>query len=82
MAIEIIEEFFRGDVRIIGDESHSKTEERFIAFGRTSNDRPIFIGFTYRQAEVGFLIRPITARFMHRKEVEQYEKAFTEIEDR
>ena len=45
-----------------------------IAVGRTSTGRPLFVAFTMRMKNRRRLIRPVTARYMHAKEIEAYEK--------
>jgi uncharacterized protein len=50
------------------------TEDRFIAVGRTAGGRPLFVAFTIRVKGGRPLIRPISARYMHKKEIEAYEK--------
>lgn len=50
------------------------TEERFNAIGRNAEDRYLFIVFTLRTKHEDTLIRPISARYMHRKEVDHYEQ--------
>ncbi len=79
--IEDIERAFSHPIHVLEDPTHSDFEDRFIAIGRTFDGRRIFVGFTFRRGEIGFLIRPIT-RFMHKREVEKYEKAIAQIEDR
>lgn len=59
---------------VIDDISHSHTEKRFIAVGQTDEERYIFIGFTLREKGDEIVIRPITARYMHQREVERYEQ--------
>jgi uncharacterized DUF497 family protein len=49
-------------------------EERFIAIGRNIVGRAIFVAFTLRKKGKDTFIRPISARYMHRKEIEAYEK--------
>jgi uncharacterized protein len=49
-------------------------ERRFRAIGRTTEGRSIFVVFTWRHRRKERLIRPISARYMHRKEVEAHEK--------
>lgn len=56
------------------DLAHSGDEARFRAVGRTSADRVAFVAFTYRTVEGRTLVRPISARYMHRKEIERYER--------
>jgi len=55
--------------------THSTSGTRFLGIGQTAEGRHIFIAFTVRKREGANYIRPISARYMHRKEVEQYEKA-------
>lgn len=49
-------------------------EARFNAIGRNQKGRFIFIVFTIRDGEDIQLMRPISARYMHRKEIENYER--------
>jgi uncharacterized DUF497 family protein len=56
------------------DFAHSQTERRYIAVGRTSKGRPVYIAFTFRQKAGKRLIRPLHARYMHKKEIRGYEK--------
>jgi uncharacterized DUF497 family protein len=44
------------------------------AVGQTENDRRVFLVFTLRRKGDEQLIRPISARYMHKKEIESYEK--------
>ena len=69
-----IEELFRLPVMILPDAAHSKEEERRKAIGRTREGRFVFLIFTIRERDGGKYIRPISARFMHRREIEHYEK--------
>ena len=56
--------------RVAPDPKHSGTEQRFIAIGRTSEGRPVFIAYCWR----GPNLRPISARYMHEREVARYEQ--------
>lgn len=49
-------------------------EERFNAIGRNALGRYLFIAFTFRMKDDGTLIRPISARYMHQKEIDHYER--------
>jgi uncharacterized protein len=69
-----IEDLFTRSPRIAPDPSHSVDEDRLIAVGRTSTDRPVFVAFTIRTKNKRSLIRPVTARYMHAKEIAAYEK--------
>jgi uncharacterized DUF497 family protein len=75
VSTETIEALFRGGVIILPDEAHSQIERRFKAIGRTDEGRMIFAVFTFRRREGALLIRPISARYMHKKEIEHYEKS-------
>jgi uncharacterized DUF497 family protein len=69
-----IEDIFRASVAVFPDPLHSKSEERFKAIGRTKEGRGIFVVFTFRTRRGKRLIRPISARYMHQKEMDHYEK--------
>ena len=53
-----------------------------IAVGRTTTGRPVFVAFTLRTKNRRRLIRPVTARYMHAKEIAAYEKESAETQDR
>jgi uncharacterized DUF497 family protein len=53
-----------------------------IAIGRTSAGRPVFVAFTIRTKNRGRLIRPVTARYMHAKEIAGYEKESAKTQNR
>jgi uncharacterized DUF497 family protein len=42
----------------------------------------LFVVFTVRREGLKVLFRPISARYMHKREVRAYEKAFPRIQDR
>jgi uncharacterized DUF497 family protein len=69
-----VEALFDRPVLIIPDEAHSAEETRLRAIGKTARGRSVFLVFTVRERDGKRLIRPITARYMHRKEVRSYEK--------
>ena len=72
--IEIIEALFRSSALLVQpDESNSGAEVRFRGIGRTESGRGIFVVFTLR-AGGRRLIRPISARYMHKKEIATFEK--------
>lgn len=73
LSIEQIESFFANNPRTAPDLKHSSDEDRFIAIGRIAG-RPVFVGFTIRAQNNRRFIRPVTARFMHAKEVAAYEE--------
>lgn len=70
-----VEFIFLNEPWVGPDFKHStEKENRYIAYGRIEIGRPAYIAFTYRLKEGLNLIRPISARFMHEKEVKKYEK--------
>jgi uncharacterized DUF497 family protein len=75
VTIEEIESVFHGEIRVFPDKSHSQTENRYHAIGKTGAGRFVFLVFTLREADRSVKIRPISARYMHTKEVDYYEKA-------
>ncbi len=64
---------------VIPDTKHSKDEGRYFAVCRTAQGRDLFVGFTFRMIAGRKLLRPVTARYMHRKEVKRYEQTQTKI---
>src|SRR5581483_3509415 len=70
---EEIETLFADAPRVAPDPKHSLEEDRFLAVGRTRTGRPLFVAFTFRKRRGARLIRTISARYMHRKEIEAYE---------
>ena len=68
-----IEDVFQGEILVAPDPMHSGAEVRSIAIGRTRAGRALFIAFTLRLKAGEMLIRPVSARYMHRKEIEAYE---------
>jgi uncharacterized DUF497 family protein len=82
VSIEQIETLFRNGPRIAPDPKHSKEEDRMLAVGRTRAGRPLFVAFTLRSKEGLRFIRPVTARYMHAKEIAAYEKESAKAQDR
>jgi uncharacterized DUF497 family protein len=68
-----IEALLAGSPRIVPDLKHSANEDRYIAVGRDTDGRAMFVAFTIREHMGERLIRPVSARYMHRKEIEGYE---------
>ncbi len=73
ISVAEIEAFLLNDPRIAPDPKHSFREERLMAIGRNSRGRAMFVVFTMRQKDGRRLIRPLSARYMHKKEIEGYE---------
>ena len=59
---------------IVRDVQNSRTEDRYIAIGKTRAGRFSFVVFTLRVADDQLKLRPISARYMHKKEIAKYEK--------
>jgi len=74
-----IEDLFERPVMILPDESHSIAENRLRAVGKTKLGRHVFLVFTIRIKHGQRFIRPISARYMHKKEVEHYEAQNPEL---
>ncbi len=63
--------FFNAPLLLYEDIKHSKAESRFYVLGKTDFNRKLLIVFTIRNK----LIRVISARDMHKKERNVYEKS-------
>ncbi len=74
VSVEEIESLFLQPVMILPDQTHSMTETRLKAIGKTAAGRHVFLVFTIRENKGKKYIRPISARYMHVKEVQHYEK--------
>ena len=62
--------FFNHPVYVFKDDKHSENESRWYCLGKTNQARILFVVFTVRNLK----IRVISARDMHKKEREIYEK--------
>jgi uncharacterized DUF497 family protein len=80
--INDIENIFFNTPLIAPDINHSQSEQRFRATGITSKKRHLFIVFTIRKNDKLILIRPISARYMHEKEVKANEKEISRVGNR
>ena len=81
LSIKLIESLFTRPVAILPDAGHSGNERRFRAIGRTDKGRGVFIIFTSRHRGDEVLLRPISARYMHKKEMEAYEEENPDIRE-
>jgi uncharacterized protein len=75
-----IEAMFRKEVWVTPDPAHSVGEPRFRAVGTNPGGRYLFVAFTLRLGPDMTLIRPISARYMHKKEIRHYESQKAEAE--
>lgn len=60
----------------------SSHEKRYRTAGCAPTGRHVFAVFMYRERAGSVYIRPISARYMHRKEIESYEKEMARLEER
>jgi uncharacterized DUF497 family protein len=72
--ISDIEALFRRDPLVVPDPTHSSG---MIAVGRTESGRAVFVAFTMRNKDGRQLIRPVSARYMHAREVKAFEEEST-----
>lgn len=71
---EEIEAVFMLGPAVHADPEHSLEKQHLRAIGRTEAGRWVFVAFTLRRRGRQTLIRPVSARFMHKREVEHYER--------
>jgi uncharacterized protein len=74
VSIAEIEALFMRPLAVRPDAAHSRTEQRFLAVGKGKAGRGIFLIYTLRRRDGKTYIRPISARYMHKKEIEHHEK--------
>lgn len=70
--IEVEQAYLDKKKNLLFDEKHSFSENRYILIGRNKKKRWIYTVMTLR----GDKVRVFSARYMHNKEVELYEKSF------
>ena len=72
---EEIEFLILSDPDVFLDVKHSlESEQRFLAIGLNQVRRYLLVVFTIRKIDSKNYVRPISARYMHKKEVDYYEK--------
>lgn len=69
-----IESVFKNRPAVYPDPAHSLQEERLLAIGSGKGKRWVLVAFTLRGREGDLFIRPLSARYMHEKEVKHYEE--------
>ena len=74
-----IESVFDGPMVVLPDRDNLQGEQRFRAIGTTSQGRRAFVVFTWRNHGSRELLRPISARYMHKREVKNYEKNYPDV---
>ena len=68
---EEIEQVLLGEPAVMADPNPD--EPRLRAIGKTAAGRYVFLVFMYREIDSQTKLRPISARYMHQKEVDHYE---------
>lgn len=68
---ETEEVFLDEDVKIQKDLKHQEQEERYIAIGKTTENKILFVVFTIRKDK----IRVVSGRIANKKEKEVYQKS-------
>jgi uncharacterized DUF497 family protein len=69
-----IEHVLRSSPFVLPDRYPEDMETRFDAVGQNADGRYVFVVFTLRDKAGRRRIRPLSARYMHRKEIENYER--------
>ena len=69
-----VESIFATSPMIAPDPHDQTVERRYRAVGQSATKRHLFVVFTWRTRDGALLLRPISARFMHLKEVRRYEE--------
>ena len=78
LSLDEVEAVFHHPHGLAPDIAHSGPEMRFLAIGDGGGSRPTLVAFTLRERDGARLIRPISARHMHRKEIEHYAQAIAQ----
>ncbi len=63
-----------GDVYVLPDRTERSDEVRYNAVGPLPSGRWVFAVFTMRERDGDLYFRPISARFMHLREIRRYER--------
>jgi len=74
VSVSEIEFLFTNNPQTIYDHKHSNVETRYFVVGKNKKDRYVFVSFTYRIKNDIRSIRPFSARYMHKKEVNNYKR--------
>ena len=69
-----IEWMLSNTITVFDDTHDPDIEKRYRAIGKDEDGKHIFIVFCIREKDGGNLLRPISARYMHKKEIEHYEQ--------
>jgi uncharacterized protein len=82
VSLAVIESLFDRPIAVFPDPAHSAAEQRFKAIGRTGTGRGVLVVFALRTKGGSEFIRPVSARYMHQKEVAYHEEAIARAENR
>jgi uncharacterized protein len=74
VSLAAVEALFHRPMALYRDPAHTRDEERFKAIGKTDAGRSVVIVFTLRKRARESFVRPISPRYMHAKEVANYEE--------
>lgn len=66
------ENVFVDIIQVATDDVHSIKEPRQLAIGRTTSGRAAFVVFTLRLVDDELRVRPLSARYMHAKELKRW----------
>ncbi len=69
-----IEHVLLNDPAVMPDRQEGLDEARFNAVGRNEDGRHLFVVFTFRRLGGSLWLRPISARYMHTREIKRYEQ--------
>ena len=67
---------------MIPDLKNSQGEPRYIAIGQTQKGHWTFVVFTPRRSGGDMLLRPLSARYMHAREIRKYEQEIARAQKR
>ncbi len=79
---EIEHVLMHAETMITPDPKNPGGESRFLAIGQTQDGRHTFVVFTPRPRATGTRLRPISARYMHQREIKQYEQEIARAQKR
>lgn len=82
VSVKVVEDFFKQKLLIKEDPRHSWNEKRFLAMGYTRDVRCFIVAYTIRFKEGQRLIRPISARYTHKKEERAYEAEVKKLQEK
>jgi uncharacterized DUF497 family protein len=68
------EQVLRAAPLVRPDRHPQDAETRFNAVGKNASGRHVFVVFTLRDKQGKRFVRPISARYMHAREIENYER--------